>query len=77
MKKLGVLMNSNMIRVCTSRDGSIRKGEIKLTVNPRLIFRGDDYRRNRYIEEWYRPVGYLHTGALYPHSADACLAKVA
>lgn len=77
MKKLRVLMDSNMIRVRTSREGSIRKGEIKLSVNPRLIFRGDDYRRNCYIEDWYRPVGYLHAGALHPNSVGECLAKAA
>lgn len=77
MKKLRVLMDSNLARVCTSRDGSIRKGEVKLSVNPRLIFRGDDYRRERYIEDWYRPVGYLHTGALHPNGVDECLAEAA
>lgn len=74
MKKLRVLIDAGIIRVSTSREGSIRRGEVKLVVNPRLVFRGDDYRRNRYIDEWYRPVGYLHTGALHPFSADECLA---
>lgn len=64
MKKLKTLIDANMLRVSTSRNGNIRKGEIKLVVNPRLIFRGDDYRRNRYIEEWYRPVGNLHLEAV-------------
>jgi len=55
MKKLQVLMDANMLRASTSRTGSddIRKGEIKLTINPRLIFRGDDYARERYVKDWY------------------------
>jgi hypothetical protein len=72
MKKLKPLIDSNMVRVSTSRVGSgdIRKGEIKLTINPRLIFRGGDYRQEQYIEDWYYPAGYLHTGALRPFNAD-------
>ncbi|VVN97014.1 replication/maintenance protein RepL [Pseudomonas fluorescens] len=77
MKKLRVLMDANMLRVSTSRDGNIRTGEIKLVVNPRMVFRGDDYRRRKYIEEWYRPVGCLHTGVFHPGSVDECLAMVA
>lgn len=77
MKKLRILMDANMLRVCTSRDGNIRTGEIKLIINPRLIFRGGDYTRNGYIDEWYRPAGYLHTGAFHPFSMGECLAKAA
>lgn len=71
-KKLKTLINSSAVRVSTFRSGSgdTRKGEIKLTINPRLIFRGGDYTRNGYIDEWYRPVGYLQSGALRPLSAD-------
>jgi len=78
-KKLKTLIDSNAVRVSTSRSGSgdIRKGEIKLTINPRLIFRGGGYTRNRYIDEWYRPVGYLQSGALRPFSADDSLAIAA
>jgi hypothetical protein len=78
-KKLKTLIDSNAVRVSTSRSGSgdIRKGEIKLTINPRLIFRGGDYTRNGYIDEWYRPVGYLQSGALRPFSADESLAIAA
>jgi hypothetical protein len=78
-KKLKTLIDGNAVRVSTSRSGSgdIRKGEIKLTINPRLIFRGGDYTRNRYIDEWYRPMGYLQSGALRPFSADECLAIAA
>lgn len=53
MKKLSTLINSNMVRVSTSRHGGIRTGEIKLTVNPRLVFRGDDHARERYVKNWY------------------------
>lgn len=62
MKKLRLLTDSHMLRVFTSRDRSMRKGEIKLSVNPRLIFRGDDYARGEYIKRWYQPIGYLHKG---------------
>lgn len=53
LKKLGTLISSNMVRVSTSRHGGIRTGEIKLTVNPRLIFRGDDHAREEYVKHWY------------------------
>lgn len=77
MKKLNTLVDANMLRVNTSRGGDIRKGEIKLAINPRLIFRGPDKARDRYIAAWYRPTGYLHTGALHPFSVDECLAIAA
>ncbi|MBD9630738.1 hypothetical protein [Pseudomonas sp. PDM19] len=53
MKKLSPLISTNTARVCTSRQGGIRMGEIKLTVNPRLIFRGGDHAREEYIKDWY------------------------
>jgi len=53
MKKLSTLINSNMVRVSTSRHGGIRTGEIKLTINPRLVFRGDDHARERCVKNWY------------------------
>ncbi|MBY8958290.1 hypothetical protein J1G18_13430 [Pseudomonas sp. MIS38] len=77
MKKLNTLVRANMLRVYTSRGGDIRKGEIKLAINPRLIFRGPDKARDRYIAAWYRPMGYLHTGALHPFSVEECLALAA
>jgi len=77
MKKLNTLVDANMVRVNTSKKGDIRKGEIKLAINPRLIFRGPEKARDRYIKAWYRPVGYLHTGALHPLSVDECLAIAA
>lgn len=51
-KKLSPLVNAKLLRVYTSPDG-IRKGEIKLLVNPRLIFRGFDNVREAYVEGWY------------------------
>lgn len=56
MKKLKVLQEANLLRVTTSRNGNIRKGEIKLAINPRFIFRGGDYLRGEYVMDWYRPV---------------------
>lgn len=53
MKKLNVLINANLLRASTSRAG-IRKGEIKITINPTLIFRGSDAGRGYYIEKWYQ-----------------------
>jgi hypothetical protein len=53
MKKLNTLVDANMVRVSTSRKGDIRKGEIKLVINPRLIFRGDDHAQERYMKDWY------------------------
>ncbi|WP_426160023.1 hypothetical protein [Pseudomonas sp. TSRC2-2] len=53
MKKLNMLASANMVRISTSRNGDIRKGEIKLVLNPRLIFRGDKYAQERYVKDWY------------------------
>lgn len=58
MKKLCTLIDANMVRVSTSRKGDIRKGEIKLVINTRLIFRGDDHAQERYMKDWYlNPTG--------------------
>ncbi|AZL75781.1 helix-turn-helix domain-containing protein [Pseudomonas oryziphila] len=65
-KKLSTLESSNMVRVSTSRNGGIRTGEIKLTINPRLIFRGDDSNRDEYIKYWYQDWATLH-----PQSASS------
>ncbi len=73
MKKLNILADANMVRVSTSRKSDIRKGEIKIAINPRLIFRGDENAQERYIKDWYQPTGYLHTDALSPFIADECL----
>ncbi|MDM1710319.1 hypothetical protein HX137_06680 [Pseudomonas sp. 165] len=59
MKKLNVLTGANLLRVTTSRSGNIRTGEIKLAINPRLIFRGSDKARDRYVQDWYRPTDGL------------------
>ncbi|VVP75114.1 replication/maintenance protein RepL [Pseudomonas fluorescens] len=77
MKKLKVLIDANMLRVSTSRDGNIRKGEIKLLVNPRLIFRGSDNARESYIREWYRPIGSLYLDAVSPVNGVDSLADAA
>lgn len=79
MKKLKTLIDSNMVRVSTSRSGSgdIRRGEIKLTINPRLIFRGDDFKQEQYMKYWYYPASYLYTGVLHPSSVDEGLAIAA
>jgi hypothetical protein len=58
MKKLRLLIDANMLIVRTSRD-HIRTGEIKLIINPRLIFRGSDKAQARYILAWYRPTSRL------------------
>ncbi|MDD2049691.1 replication/maintenance protein RepL [Pseudomonas putida] len=77
MKKLRVLTDSHILRVLTSRDGSMRKGEIKLSVNPRLVFRGDDYTRDRYIKNWYHPTGYFNTGTTELSQESDSLTKAA
>ncbi|WP_085747816.1 hypothetical protein [Pseudomonas sp. R45(2017)] len=51
-KKLAPLVKAKLLKTYTSRDG-IRKGETKLLVNPRLIFRGFDTVREVYVERWY------------------------
>ncbi|QQQ53046.1 hypothetical protein JJQ97_07460 [Pseudomonas syringae] len=53
LKKLDTLISTNMVRICTSRQGGIRTGEIKLTINPWLIFRGGDRARDQYLKDWY------------------------
>lgn len=66
MKKLSTLISSNMVRVSTSKNGGIRSGEVKLTINPRLIFRGDDTKRDDYIKHWY-----LDWATIHPQSASS------
>lgn len=62
IKKLSILIKANIVRISTSRKGDIRKGEIKLVINPRLIFRGDDHAQERYIKDWYlKPTGDTST----------------
>ncbi len=52
--KLAKLVEAGLLRVFTSRTGNMRKGEIKLLINPRLVFRGNDYLQGNAIETWYR-----------------------
>ena len=73
MKKLRVLEEANLLRVTTSRNGNIRKGEIKLAINPRLVFRGSDKTRELYVNDWYRPVGRLSSGLEYAMEMDRCI----
>ena len=77
MKKLKMLEGANMLRISTSRNSTVRTGEVKLTINPRLIFRGNDKAHGRYIADWYKPASYLHTGALHPFGMDETLAVAA
>lgn len=77
MKKLKVLEGANMLRVTTSRNGNIRTGEIKLAINPRLVFRGDDSKREKYINAWYRPDGGLASRMEYAIEMDQLINVVA
>ncbi|WP_345956287.1 replication/maintenance protein RepL [Pseudomonas fulva] len=52
MTKLKPLVGRGLIRIRTSLDG-VREGEVILTVNPNLIFRGDDPAQDWYCERWY------------------------
>ncbi|MDH1695717.1 MULTISPECIES: replication/maintenance protein RepL [unclassified Pseudomonas] len=60
IKKLKTLTEAKQLIIHTSR-GNIRTGEMKLILNPRLIFRGSDVARERYIQEWYRPTCTLQS----------------
>ena len=73
MKKLKVLEEVNLLRVTTSRNGDIRTGEIKLAINPRLVFRGSDVARERYVSDWYRPVDGLSSRLEYAMEMDRCI----
>lgn len=77
MKKLKVLEEANLLRVTTSRNGNIRKGEIKLAVNPRFVFRGDDYSREKYVMDWYRPVDGLSARLEDANTLGQCIEMVA
>ncbi|WP_454866628.1 hypothetical protein [Pseudomonas umsongensis] len=77
MKKLNVLEGADMLRVATSRSGNIRTGEIKLAINPRLIFRGPDKTRERYVDDWYRPTDGLSSRLEYASGMGQCTSMVA
>lgn len=66
MKKLNILIGTNMMRVHTSRHGDMRNGEIKLIIHPELIFRGDDAKRDHAVNVWYSDWMNLH-----PQSASS------
>lgn len=73
MKKLKVLEEANLLRVTTSRNGDIRKGEIKLAINPRFVFRGGDYSRGEYVMDWYRPVDGLPSRMEVANELGQCI----
>lgn len=64
IKKLSALTSANMVRISTSTQGKIRKREIKLTINPRLIFRGHEKLRDKYIKAWYQDWASKQPGSL-------------
>lgn len=77
MKKLRVLTDSQMLRVFTSRNSDIRMGEMKLCLNPRLIFRGTEHEQDRYINAWYRPATPQQAGMNASAEAPASIAIAA
>ena len=77
LKKLRVLEEANLLRVTTSRNGNIRKGEIKLAINPRFVFRGGDYSRGEYVMDWYRPVDGLSSRLEDANELGQCIDMVA
>ena len=77
MKKLKMLEEANMLRVSSSRKGNMRTGEIKLAINPRLVFRGSDRMRSKYIRHWYQPAGELSSRLEYAVELDRCINMVA
>ncbi|TCP77766.1 hypothetical protein EC849_103335 [Pseudomonas putida] len=54
MRKLKPLRDRGLVRIRTARDG-VRKGEVILTVNPRFVFRGEDWIKNSYATAWCKP----------------------
>ncbi|AYF87515.1 hypothetical protein D6Z43_10285 [Pseudomonas sp. DY-1] len=52
--KLAKLVEAGLLKVFTSRNGDMRKGEIKLLINPWLVFRGSDALRDNAVKTWYR-----------------------
>lgn len=77
MKKLKLLEEANLLRVTTSRNGNIRKGEIKLAINPRFVFRGGDYSRGEYVMDWYRPFDGLSSRMEDANKLIQCMDMVA
>lgn len=77
MKKLKMLKGANMLRISTSRNSTVRTGEVKLTINPRLIFRGNDKAHGRYIADWYKPASHLRTSVIGTVEMDESIASAA
>lgn len=59
MRKLKPLRDRDFVRVRTARNG-VRKGEVILTVNPRFVFRGEDWVQGKYAKQWYLDVIKSH-----------------
>ncbi|MFI8609022.1 hypothetical protein ACIGFL_11970 [Pseudomonas sp. NPDC077649] len=54
LTKLAKLVDAGLLKVFTSRSGAMRKGEVKLLLNPWLVFRGSDPLRDAAVDTWYR-----------------------
>lgn len=52
--KLAKLVEAKLIKVFTSRNGGMRMGEIKILIQPKLMFRGSDSLKDSAINSWYR-----------------------
>ncbi|MBA6100241.1 hypothetical protein H4C80_24430 [Pseudomonas juntendi] len=76
IKKLRTLTDAKLLIVRTSRDG-IRTGEMKIIINPRLIFRGSDEARERYMKWWYRPTCSLRTSEANTSGSTGAIARAA
>ena len=62
MKKLQPLIDRNFIRVETSRSGDMRAGEIKVLINPSLVYRSYDCEQEAAQKAWYNPCKvHLHS----------------
>lgn len=55
MKKLQPLVDRDFIRVETSRSGKMRAGEIKILINPSLVYRSYDSEQGEALKAWYSP----------------------
>jgi hypothetical protein len=55
MIKLQPLIDRDFIRVETSRSGSMRVGEIKVLINPSLVYRSHDSEQESAQIAWYSP----------------------
>lgn len=55
MTKLQPLIDRDFIRVETSRSGNMRAGEIKVLINPSLVYRSYDSEQTSAQMAWYSP----------------------